>query len=155
MVKEEEALNDRILREQTTREKQARKPVTFVPTQLLPGVDDPHPDYVYRWVRGGTGGRRDTLNMSARLREGWVPVSAEEIPGMIQLPDPESRFPGMIEHGGHVLCKISKEISQARKKYYADAARRQVESVDNDFMRENNDRMPLFRERNSVVKNEG
>jgi hypothetical protein len=36
-----------------------------------------------------------------------------------------------------------------RKRYFADKNRAQIESVDNNFMRENDARMPLFREKKS------
>jgi hypothetical protein len=36
-----------------------------------------------------------------------------------------------------------------RKRYFADKNRAQIDSVDNNFMRENDARMPLFREKKS------
>jgi hypothetical protein len=36
-----------------------------------------------------------------------------------------------------------------RKEYFAQKNRAQIESVDNNFMRENDPRMPLFREKQS------
>ena len=147
--------SERTKREQNTREKLSRSPATFVPAGLLPQLEDVDPDYTYRWVRAVQGGRQDTLNVSARMREGWVLVSAEEMPNLIQLPDPNQRFPGMVEHGGHVLCKISKEKAEARRKYYSDMSNKQMQSVDSNFMRENDRRMPLFKESESKVKSTG
>ena len=143
-----EMIDTRSPREQSTRAKEARKKVTFVPSGLLPELENPDPDYVYRWVRVSVRGNTDTINVSNRLRGGWVPVKEEEFPGLALFPyDPTARFPGMIIFGGHLLCKISREHSDARRSYYDEMSRRQMESVDNDFMRENDRRMPLFRER--------
>jgi hypothetical protein len=40
---------------------------------------------------------------------------------------------------------------EQRSQYYANQNRSQVESVDNNFMRENDPRMPLFAEKKSKV----
>ena len=141
---------ERTPRDQVTRAKEARKKVTFVPSGLIPELENPDPDYVYRWIRVSVRGNTDTINVSNRLRGGGGPVQDSEFPNLALFQhDPTSRFPGMIMFGGHLLCKISKEISDARHAYYDEASRRQIESVDNDFMRENDRRMPLFRERKS------
>lgn len=58
---------------------------------------------------------------------------------------------GIIEIGGLVLCKTTVENAQARKDYYATMTQRQADSVDNNFLRENDPRMPLFREGKSKV----
>ena len=150
------AEQNREIREIDTREKQARPPETFIPAGLLPELVERDPDYRYRWVRVQQGHRQDTLNVSGKMREGWVPVSQEEMPSMIQLQDPKSAtFPGMVEHGGHVLCKISKEKAAARRKYYDRLAKQQVDSLDSNFMRENDRRMPLFKESRTEVKSSG
>ena len=143
--------DERTNRDKETRAKELRPPVTFIPAALLPELENKDPDYVYRWIRISSKGQSDTSNVSNKMRAGWVPVSAEEAPSIMPIKDPHSRFPGMIEHGGHLLCKISKERHVARQKYYDELARRQIEGVDNNFMRENDRRMPLFRERSSKV----
>jgi hypothetical protein len=63
--------------------------------------------------------------------------------------DPNSRFKDNVEVGGLLLCKIPSEFMDQRRKHYNDMNRVQIESVDNNFMRENDPRMPLFRERKS------
>ncbi len=144
-------VNERTSRAEDTRDKKSRAKMTFVPTGLLPEIE-PDPDYIYRWVRISSRGMSDNPNVNARMREGWVPVKSEEMPGIQQYPDPQSSFPGMIEHGGLLLCKISKEIIVARNEYFAKKARQQIESVNNNLMRENDRRMPLFRESRSERK---
>lgn len=142
----------RIAREQESRETVQREPATFIPAGLVPELQNKNPDYVYRWVRSSNRGQLDTGNVSARMQEGWVPVSWEEMPEIIKMPDLSTKFPEMIERRGMLLMKIAKEKSKARQDYFKKLNRSQMESVDNNFMRENDRRMPLFRERTSATK---
>jgi hypothetical protein len=45
-------------------------------------------------------GTADPSNTSAKLREGWEPVKAEDHPELMHMSDPNSRFKGNIEIGG-------------------------------------------------------
>jgi hypothetical protein len=63
--------------------------------------------------------------------------------------DPNSRFKGNIEIGGLLLCKAPAELMKQRDDFYLRQAQAQVQSVDNNFMRLNDERMPLFTERKS------
>ena len=96
-------------------------------------------------------GNADPSNVSAKLREGWEPVKAEDYPSLKIQADPNSRFKGNIEIGGLLVCKAPKELMQQRDDYYAMQARAQIQSVDNSFMRLNDERMPLFNERKTSV----
>jgi hypothetical protein len=58
---------------------------------------------------------------------------------------------GLIEIGGLVLCKSTTENAIARKAYYEGQTQAQTQAVDQNFMRENDPRMPLFRESKSRV----
>ena len=51
--------------------------------------------------------------------------------------------------GGQVLCKLPVELAESRKDYYSDITKRETESVNNNFMREQDRRMPLFNESSS------
>lgn len=125
-------------REATTRQK------SWAPPNLLP---DPAPQdgYKFRWVRTSTLGNADPTNVSAKLREGWEPVRAADHPELQLMSDPNSRFKDGVEVGGLLLCKIPDEIVRQRTAYYEDMAARQMESVDNNYLRENDPRMPLLR----------
>jgi hypothetical protein len=87
--------------------------------------------------------------MSAKTREGWEPVRIEEQPQFKMMVDPSSRFKDNVEVAGLLLCKMPVEFVEQRAAYYGDRTRAQMESVDNNFMRENDPRMPLFSERKS------
>ena len=48
-----------------------------------------------------------------------------------------------------MLCKMSAEQAKRRDEWYAQQNTAQMESVDNHFMRNNDPRMPLFRDKQS------
>ena len=139
--------NNRLMRELETRDTDMR-PKQWVPAELLPEPDK-QPGYSYRWIRTSTLNNADPRNLSAKLREGWEPVKAEEQPRFQLLIDPNSRFKDNIEIGGLLLCKTPSEFVDQRNQYYQDQTQAQTQAVDNSFMRENDARMPLFAERKS------
>lgn len=63
----------------------------------------------------------------------------------------EGRFKGNVEVGGLLLCRIPSEFLQQRAAYYADQNKAQMESVDNNFLRDSDPRMPLFSEKKTKV----
>lgn len=141
---------ERIPREFDNRVKSER-PKSWMPPQTLPDPT-PEPGYVFRWIRVSTLGSSDPSNISSKLREGWEPVKASEHPEIQMMGTGSGRFPDSIEVGGLLLCKTPKEFVDQRTAYYQRQAEGQMESVDNSFMRENDARMPLFRERKTEVK---
>lgn len=146
---EETGHSKRASRELETREKTAR-PRKWAPPQLLPDPN-PEPGYVFRWVRLSTMNSPDAINISSKLREGWEPVKASEHPEITMLGGGATRFPDSIEIGGLLLCKTPVEFTEDRNEYYRQQAEAQMNSVDNTYMRENDPRMPLFKERSSKV----
>ena len=124
------------------------RPKSWQPASALPEPDK-QPGYAYRWIRVSNLNVADPSNVSAKMREGWEPVRSEEQPKFHMMVDPNSRFKNNIEVGGLLLCKIPEEFMVQRSEYYAKKNRDQIESVDNNFMRENNPKMPLFSERKS------
>ncbi|CAB4195963.1 hypothetical protein UFOVP1295_47 [uncultured Caudovirales phage] len=126
------------------------RPKSWQPASSLPEPDK-QPGYTYRWVRVSIQGKSDQPNLSAKLREGWEPVRIEEQPQFKMMIDPNSRFKDSIEVAGLLLCKIPEEFMAQRKSYYETKNRDQIESVNNNFMRENDPRMPLFREGKSTT----
>lgn len=139
--------NTRLARDSETRTATER-PKAWQPASALPEPDK-QPGYAYRWVRVSTMNQSDPRNISSKMREGWEPVRIEEQPKFRMMVDPDSRFKDNIEVQGLLLCKIPEEFMDQRKEFYSNKTKAQVESVDNNFMRENDPRMPLFRERNS------
>lgn len=141
---------DRTPRDAETRQATSRT-MSWQPPSVLPDPN-PEPGYVFRWVRTATLGQADNTNVSGKLREGWEPVRAEDHPELMLAADKDSRFKGNVEVGGLLLCKMPAEVAQQRDAYYRTMARNQMESVDNNYMRENDPRMPLLKpERTSRV----
>lgn len=127
-----------------------KRPESWAPAGGLPEPER-QPGYAYRWIRTSAMEQADAKNVSAKFREGWEPVRVEEQPKLSFLADPNSRFKDNIEIGGLLLCKIPTEFMDQRRQFFANKNRAQIESVDNNFMRENDSRMPLFREKRSTT----
>ena len=137
-------------RETETRAK-VERPRTWAPPTLLP---DPEPEagYKFRWVRVSTMGQNDPRNVSSKLREGWEPVRAADHPEIsMYLDNDNERYKDNIVVGGLMLCKTPTEMVDQRNDFYQKQADAQMRSVDSNFMRENDPRMPLFAERKSTV----
>lgn len=134
---------NRTPRDLNSREKSAR--AVYVPPSNLPDPT-PEPGWVYHWVATHILGQADPTNVSRKLREGWVPVKAEDHPELQLMGNATT---GNVEIGGLMLCKMPAEMYRARQEYYNDQAQGQMDSVDNHFMRNNDPRMPLYSEKKS------
>ena len=144
-----EVKTGRLNRELETRDT-VERPKKWSPPQLLP-EPNPEPGYGFRWIRLSTLGAADAINISSKLREGWEPVKASDHPEVQLMGGLALRFPDSIEIGGLLLCKTPIEFTEQRDTHYRDQANNQMASVDNNFMRENDPRMPLFKERSTKV----
>jgi hypothetical protein len=141
--------DNRLDRDLTTREKVARKR-SWAPPELLP-TPKPEEGYTYHWVRISIRGEADPMNVSSKLREGWEPVKASDHPEIHVMGVEDPRFKDNVVIGGLMLCKTPKEFVEDRNEYYLNQSNAQINSVDNNFMRENDPRMPLFAERKTTV----
>jgi hypothetical protein len=140
---------NRTARELESRETTQRK-AAWTPPETLPSPK-PQPGWVFRWIRTSMMGQADPTNTSAKFREGWVPVKATDHPELMLNADPNSRFKDNIEIGGLLLCKAPEEMVQQRREYYARQNQSQMEAVDNNFMKSNDERMPLFSEKRTTT----
>jgi hypothetical protein len=130
-------------RDADTRERKVRQ---WQPAAALPDPV-PQPGYSYRWVRTSILGQADPTNVSGKMREGWEPVRAEDHPEMML----DASKSGNLEIGGLMLCKTPTEFTEQRNAFYDKQARAQMDSVNNTLMRENDPRMPLFKEHKSEI----
>lgn len=141
---------NRLNRELTTRDKTERKRA-WVRPELLP-TPKPEEGYTYHWVRLSIRGEADAMNVSSKLREGWEPVKASDHPEIHLVGGAENeRFKDNVVIGGLMLCKAPVEMVEDRNSFYNEQADSQIKSVDNNFMRENDPRMPLFADRKTKV----
>jgi hypothetical protein len=142
------AADARLSRADAGSREQSERPKAWTPATTLPEPDK-LPGYAYRWIRVSTLGQADPRNISGKLREGWEPCRIEEQPKFRLFLDPDSRFKDNIEVAGLLLCKSPEEFVAQRKAHFASLTKQQTDAVDNSFMKENDPRMPLFRERKS------
>jgi hypothetical protein len=140
---------NRLNRELDTREKTGRRQAWKRP-EVLP-APTPEDGYAFRWIRVSTLGNVDPTNVSSKLREGWEPVKATDHPEITLVSVENERFKDNIVQGGLMLCKAPVEMIEERNDYYNQQAKSQMDSVDNNLMRENDPRMPLFHDRRSKV----
>jgi hypothetical protein len=132
----------------------SERPKQWTPPELLPEPDK-QPGFAYRWIRVSTLNVSDARNVSLKYREGWEPVKLEEQPQFQLLVDPNSRFKDNIEVGGLLLCKTPIELVEQRNAHYQRQSEAQIQSVDNNLMRQNDPRMPLFKESKSTISKLG
>jgi hypothetical protein len=138
----DEEQDSRAKREHDTREVSSR-PASWRPPSVLP-TPDPQDGYVFRWIRTAMRNESDNTNVSRRFREGWEPVRLEDHPELRLLPDIDTRFDGAAVVGGLMLCKCDARMVEERNDYMREQSRTQMDAVDNNFLRENDARMPLL-----------
>jgi hypothetical protein len=155
MVMAETKTRDMQTRDSEVRGLQERNPEDFRKYQWKPAEALPMPKapdgWHYRYIRKAIAGTADVNNFGKAMREGWVTVPLSDHPDMESSVDPTAKNSNLIEIGSLVLCKIPVEMASARKRYYEQMNTQQMEAVDNNLMRENDPRMPLFNDRKTKV----
>ena len=144
---------NRLARELENRDTTKRKN-TWSPASILPEPKS-IPGWKFKYIRTSVLGQSDPTNVSTMFREGWEPVKATDHPEIMYQADnnPNSRYKDNIEIGGLLLCKAPEEMVNSRREYYEDMNKRQMESVDNNFLREKDQRsnMSMFADRKSTT----
>ena len=127
------------------------RPKVWVPPSSLDAP--PAPDgFRYRWIRAESVGFQDTKNISGRLREGYELVRAEEVENSSDYPVlDEGKYKGVIGVGGLLLAKVPTEIAKQRMDYMANRHQQSDEAINNDLMKEQDQRMPINVDRQSRV----
>jgi hypothetical protein len=138
---------NKLTRDMENREFEER-PKQWMPPELLPEPDK-QAGFTYRWIRVSMLNAADPRNISAKLREGYEPVSIEEQPKFRLLANRDGVWKDNIEIGGLLLTKIPTSMVQQREKYYATQTKQQTEAVDNNLMRQSDPRMPIYKENRS------
>lgn len=137
-------------RDLEVRDSEVRPIEMWTPPQLLP-TPDVREGWSHRWVRTATMGTADPMNISSKRREGFEPVKAEDYPELMSHASVDGQFKGSIEIGGLVLCRAPAEFMDQRAAHYDKLNHSQMESVDNNFLSQNDPRMPMFKERSTKV----
>ena len=140
----------KLTRELDSRDTAVRPIENWAPPQLLPQPDE-RPGWVHRYVRTSIMGSADPMNVSAKRREGFEPVKAEDYPELMSHASIDGQFKGSIEIGGLVLCRAPEEFMKQRAAHYEKLAANQMDSVDNNFLAQNDPRMPMFKDRATKV----
>ena len=136
--------NTRSPRDLETRTQEAR--YVYTPSSKLPDPT-PIPGMSFRWIATHVMSIADPTNVSRKRRDGWEPVKAADHPELML----EGNANGNVEIGGLMLCKMPTERVKAMDEYYQNQNRAQMDSVDNNFLKNQDPRMAtLFSERQST-----
>jgi hypothetical protein len=128
----------------------AEAPKTWTPPSSLDAP--PAPDgFRHRWIRVEVLGFDDTKNMSARLREGWELVRADEYPDQDYPSLTTGKYSGVIGVGGLVLARLPEEIAKAREDYFKQQNKDRDDAINNDILKEQHPSMPINQERQTRV----
>ena len=124
----------------TSRAKNTRKSTTkrkpWSPPSRLEAPPAPE-GFQHRWLRAEVRGFEDRQNISARLREGYELVRADEYPDFEAPVIDSGRFEGVFGVGGLVLARIPLETVEERTQYFRQRNSDLMDAVDQDMMREN------------------
>ena len=141
--------------EKTSRASQTRsqseRPKVWVPPSSLDAPPAPE-GFRYRWIRAETVGFQDTKNVAGRLREGYELVRADEVENAGDYPVlDDGKYKGVIGVGGLLLAKVPIEIAKQRQEHMTRRHEDRSKAVENDLMKEQDQRMPINVDRQSRV----
>ena len=143
-------MTNRKPRTEGSREKESRRK-PWTPPSTLDAPPAPE-GYVHRWIRTSVMGYDDVKNLSARIREGFELVRADEYPDFEAPSIQDGKHAGIIGVGGLVLARFPLESKSERDAYFQKKTSDQMDAVDNDMMREQHPSMPIMKpERQSRV----
>lgn len=146
---------NRIEREEDTRSVNVREKA-WEPALKLPAPKKNSDTLDFRYVRVSIRNEADNVNLSQAIRDGWEPVRSVDYPELKVMNDIGSvHFADGVHIGGCLLCSRPKEIGDQRRRYSAQESVRQVRSVKESYMNDNDKRMNKFAESESRVKNFG
>ena len=138
----------------TSRASQTRskteRPKVWTPPSSLDAPPAPK-GFRHRWIRAESIGFQDTKNISARLREGYELVRADEYPDTDYPVVDSGKYAGVIGVGGLLLARIPEELAKQRTDYFQKLAKGQDEAVEHDLMKEQHKSMPIDVNRQSRV----
>ena len=131
-------------RESETRVKTERRKPWAPPSQL---DAPPAPaGFVHRWIRAESVGQMDQKNVSARLREGWEFVRADEYPELEWPQIDTGKYEGVIAVGGLMLARIPQETVRERAAHFAQVTQDKDDAIANDPMKDQHPSMPVHNE---------
>ena len=101
----------------TSRASQTRskteRPKVWTPPSSLDAPPAPK-GFRHRWIRVESIGFQDTKNISARLREGYELVRADQYPDSDYPVVDSGKYAGVIGVGGLLLARIPEELAKQR-----------------------------------------
>jgi len=127
----------------------SERPRVWQPSSMLP---DPIPQdgWTFKWCRTEIRNESDDRTYQKRLREGWEAVQAEDHPEMMSQAGLRQKS-GLVEVGGLILCKMPTEMVEQRREYYANLTRAKTDAAEDNYMRDDDERMKKVAEKRRQV----
>lgn len=141
--------NSRTPRDMEDRSHEERE-MPWSPSRLLPNPK-PVAGQDFRYVRVSSGGTTDNMNHSQALRDGWVPVAANECPELGMVVSDVGSAEGNVVFGGMMLCKRPSHIGDKIREIAADQSRVQIDSIDQGYLGDQNAAMRKFSDKRTDV----
>lgn len=92
-----------------------------------------------RWIRFAVGGKEDPANISRKLKEGWKPVKADNIPEeFVAMKMEQGKWAGCMVVEGMLLCERPASIGKKRDKFFRDETERRTTAIRHDLEKINN-----------------
>jgi hypothetical protein len=109
--------------------------------------------YSLRWVRYSIGGEEDKKNIFMHTKEHGTFVGIDEIPELTNLSTIQdlSTSKGVITVGDVAVMKFPLRARAARKKFFEDKAKAQMDGVRQRLMQDNDSKMPISNNSSSSV----
>jgi len=126
---------NRTARESETRQTTARRKPWAPPSRL--DAPPAPPGFKHRWIRKEANGLDDRANVSAKIREGYDLVRADEYPDFHSTSADDGQHAGVIGVGSLLLARIPEETAEERRAYYTSRTSDQLKAVDNELLKSN------------------
>ena len=106
-----------------------------------------------RWIRISVKGQDDITNVGKNQQQGWVFVTADEVPemGITSFVRDEGRYLGAVCRGDVALAKKPTVKVKARQKFYESKANDMMDAVNAQLMKNSDSRMPISNTSKSVT----
>ena len=110
-------------------------------------------DMSLRWIRISVKGQDDITNVGKNQQQGWVFVTADEVPEMAitSFVREDGRYQGAVCRGDVALAKKPTAKVKARQKFYEKKSNDMMDAVNAQLMKNSDSRMPISNNSKSTV----
>lgn len=105
-----------------------------------------------RWIRVGSLGADDPINVARKMREGWKPRPADSIPADFQLPSiSHGQWAGCIGVEGMVLMEMPERLAAKRDSHFRAKTDNITNGIETELQAQSDPRMEISQTRKTKV----